>query len=432
MPSAFQARQKNSVVALQPHEVAYGSQITLRSHLPGFGLIHANESLRFPDRGMQQIAGGMAGKQTHNWWQVTSLNGTWENSTSPVQFIRNGDLIRLVHVGTIHYLRTGRETPYYMGWDRRMFVDGNATMSNVWDAWRVEIVDEESPLEKSHLRTVTTTFRLYNALSGCLLQATQSRLPAWGRRMSELICTQANTTRSESTLWNIEQVRDKRFARADFSKLVKRRLVRDTIWLNREMSLSNNALIPDHDRYKTTESEPWSWPFLLYPMRLVSWAKDSIKYYEIGNPVLWWASTFTCFLFPMQLLYWFVRRQRHIQDWSDPAEFAVFWDTGKLLWGGWALHYLPFFLMGRVTYIHHYLPALYFALLLLAFEIQCFARWYLPKSMHVVVVLVGIGIAAGVFVLFSPFTFGWDKPAKELAYLQWLPTWNVYEDKHLL
>ncbi|KAJ1953684.1 Protein O-mannosyltransferase 2, partial [Linderina pennispora] len=119
MPSAFQARQQNSVVALQPHEVAYGSQVTLRSHLPGFGLIHANESLRFPDKGIQQIAGGMAGKQAFNWWQITSLNGTWENSTSPVQHVNDGDLIRLVHVGTVHYLRTGRETPYYMGWDRR-------------------------------------------------------------------------------------------------------------------------------------------------------------------------------------------------------------------------------------------------------------------------------------------------------------------------
>ncbi|KAJ2794083.1 Protein O-mannosyltransferase 2, partial [Coemansia guatemalensis] len=50
MPSTFQALQRHSAVAHQPHDVALGSQVTLRSHLPGFGLIYSNHTNRFPDR----------------------------------------------------------------------------------------------------------------------------------------------------------------------------------------------------------------------------------------------------------------------------------------------------------------------------------------------------------------------------------------------
>ncbi|KAJ1895005.1 Protein O-mannosyltransferase 2, partial [Kickxella alabastrina] len=368
MPSAFQALQNNNVVSIQPHDVAFGSQITMRSHLPGFGLIHANSTYQFPDRDRKIIAGGVAGKQKNNWWTVVSGNYTQETTSSPVTHIGDGQLIRLAHVGTGHYLRTGRSPPYHLGWDRRVFVGGNQTTPSLWDIWRVHIVEEESPKPRAQLYTVTTTFRLFNVVSGCLLQASGSRFPKEvARQMSELICTDANTTKSEDTLWNIEQVRDKRFARADFSQLVKRRLLRDTLWINREMAMSNNGLIPDPDHYKTIESSPWTWPFLLYPMRMVSWADNSVKYYEIGNPILWWASTLCCLLYPLQMVYWLVQWQRQqAQGRWQAGEFRQFWDTTKLLWGGWALHYLPFFLMGRVTYLHHYLPALYFALLLLA------------------------------------------------------------------
>ncbi|KAJ2797408.1 Protein O-mannosyltransferase 2, partial [Coemansia furcata] len=227
-----------------------------------------------------------------------------------------------------------------------MFADGNDTGPSLLDLWRVQIASEDSPVSKGQIYAVTTSFRLVNAFTGCALQATTRQLPQWGRRLSELICADSNTTRSEGALWNIEQVRDKRFKGANYRHLVKRRLLYDTIWINREMSLANNRLVADLDYYKHIESDPWSWPFLLYPMRLVSWADNSIKYYEIGNPLLWWASTLCCLLYPLQIGYWLIRRHRQYNDWR-PGELKKFWDTSKLLWGGWALHYLPFFLMAR-------------------------------------------------------------------------------------
>ncbi len=39
---------------------------------------------------------------------------------------------------------------------------------------------------------------------------------------------------------------------------------------------------------------------------------------------------------------------------------------------GWFLHYLPFYLMGRVLYFHHYFPALMFSVMLAGEELLLF------------------------------------------------------------
>lgn len=44
--------------------------------------------------------------------------------------------------------------------------------------------------------------------------------------------------------------------------------------------------------------------------------------------------------------------------------------AGALCTGGWALNYLPFFLMERVLFLYHYLPALTFQILLLPIVLQ--------------------------------------------------------------
>lgn len=61
---------------------------------------------------------------------------------------------------------------------------------------------------------------------------------------------------------------------------------------------------------------------------------------------------------------------------NDTTMNACFW-----LFLGWALHYLPFFAMGRVLYFHHYFPALIFNSLLsgikslLNISFQCYCSW---------------------------------------------------------
>lgn len=44
--------------------------------------------------------------------------------------------------------------------------------------------------------------------------------------------------------------------------------------------------------------------------------------------------------------------------------------AGALCTGGWAFNYLPFFLMERMLFLYHYLPALTFQILLLPIVLQ--------------------------------------------------------------
>ena len=50
-----------------------------------------------------------------------------------------------------------------------------------------------------------------------------------------------------------------------------------------------------------------------------------------------------------------------VRDRRDRTMYACIW-----LFIGWALHYVPFWSMGRVLYFHHYFPALLYSSMLTA------------------------------------------------------------------
>ena len=91
---------------------------------------------------------------------------------------------------------------------------------------------------------------------------------------------------------------------------------------------------------------------------------------------------------------------------------------------GWVLHYLPFVAMARVTYLHHYLPALYFAVLTAGFCVDWFTRsarrsvqWGVFAVLYVAVI--------GLFVLFRAVTFGMEGPSSRWRYLKWFESWRI-------
>jgi dolichyl-phosphate-mannose-protein mannosyltransferase len=44
--------------------------------------------------------------------------------------------------------------------------------------------------------------------------------------------------------------------------------------------------------------------------------------------------------------------------------------TGEVLFGGYLIHYLPYFFVERTLFLHHYLPAFVFKVLLTAAVIE--------------------------------------------------------------
>jgi len=92
---------------------------------------------------------------------------------------------------------------------------------------------------------------------------------------------------------------------------------------------------------------------------------------------------------------------------------------------GWAFHYFPFYLMARQLFLHHYLPALYFAILALcqmfdfvSYRFSVFGlRQYPAIGQAAAVGFLAVAIA--VFTVYSPLAYGnaWTRDACNSAKL---------------
>lgn len=91
---------------------------------------------------------------------------------------------------------------------------------------------------------------------------------------------------------------------------------------------------------------------------------------------------------------------------------------------GWAMHFLPFFTMHRQLFIHHYLPALYFSILLLAVLFDLLTSGLRPKYRFLAAMIM-ILIAFASYSTYVPITYAtpWTQKACERARL--LKTWDL-------
>lgn len=89
-----------------------------------------------------------------------------------------------------------------------------------------------------------------------------------------------------------------------------------------------------------------------------------------------------------------------------PADAWQQWAlAGALCVGGWALNYLPFFLMEKTLFLYHYLPALTFQILLLPVVLQHVSdhlcRWVMQTALSAAQARRGTAsgaVAASVFI----------------------------------
>ena len=93
------------------------------------------------------------------------------------------------------------------------------------------------------------------------------------------------------------------------------------------------------------------------------------------------------------------------------------------LFTGWALHYFPFFLMSRQLFLHHYLPALYFAVLLLCSVFDLLTSLLKPQyrlGVAAVIVLVAIWN----HMIFRPLAYGLPWTKGQCRNAQWMRSWD--------
>lgn len=179
-------------------------------------------------------------------------------------------------------------------------------------------------------------------------------LPEWGFQQQEI--NGNKNVPQTSNIWFIEDIPS--LKEDDPRNTKEPRIIKPMpFWkkyleLQRAMFHHNNMLTSSHPY----ASQPISWPFLLRGVSF--WTKNDTReqIYFLGNPVGWWiASSLLAVLagiFAADQL-----TQRRGVDALDRRTRSKLYNSTGFFFIAWALHYFPFFLMGRQLFLHHYLPA---------------------------------------------------------------------------
>ena len=90
---------------------------------------------------------------------------------------------------------------------------------------------------------------------------------------------------------------------------------------------------------------------------------------------------------------------------------------------GWGLHYFPFYLMSRQLFLHHYFPALYFAILLSCVFFDL-GTSNLRSRTRLQIAAVLVILAIWNYQHLSPLTYGSPWTRSKCQNAKWLKTWD--------
>lgn len=441
MSSLFQANLEGSSLKSGPRDLmTIDSVFTLKSQSLGGGLLHSHVQT-YPEGSGQQQVTTYSHKDMNNDWIFQLARDDPRNEFKESHYVVDGMKVRLVHKSTGRNLHTHEvPAPVTKGvWEVSGY--GNETIGDDKDNWIVEIVDHYGSEDATKLHPLTTSVRFKNAVLGCYLGVTDTGLPAWGFRQGEVACWPNPFKRDKRTWWNIEDhVNPNLPTPPEDFKLPKTSFYKDFIQLNIAMMATNNALVPDLEKQDDLASNWWQWPTLNVGIRLCGWSDENYKYFLIGSPATTWTSTLSLFVFLGIVIGYILRWQRQVDDFNlkEKKEISeVLKDKNSALYKliyrgiypllGWILHFLPFIVMGRVKYVHHYMPTLYFAMMVMCYVVDFIDEKVNKKSFTVVWYGALYLLVIGVFVFMSPICFGMYGPSKDWAYLNLLKTWRIHD-----
>ncbi|KAK2787448.1 Protein O-mannosyltransferase 2 [Emmonsiellopsis sp. PD_33] len=423
MSSLFQANLKGTNVGKDsPLEIALGSKATLKNMGYGGGLLHSHVQT-YPEGSAQQQITCYHHKDANNeWFFYPNRQEPEFDAEAPLKFVGDKDVIRLIHAQTGRNLHSHAVAAPVTKNDYEVSCYGNTTVGDEKDHWVVEVVSDAASRDRSKIRTLTTSFRLRHSSLGCYLRAGNVNLPQWGFKQIETTCVKENKPRDVYTHWNVESHVNEKLPPGDPGSY-KSPFFKDFIHLNVAMMTSNNALVPDPDKQDDLASQFWQWPLLHVGLRMCSWDDSVVKYFLLGNPIVYWGSTASLIGFGLILSWYLIRWQRGFNELrlSDMDHIHY---SGLYPVVGWFLHYLPFVAMARVTYVHHYYPALYFAILTLGFCVDWVTQ-KLPRKIEWALYTLLYAAVVGLFLVFRDIVFGMEGSNQQWSHLNWFSTWRI-------
>ncbi|KAJ7196991.1 glycosyltransferase family 39 protein [Mycena pura] len=399
-------------------DIYLDSRVTIRHVNTQGGYLHSHAH-NYPTGSKQQQITLYPHRDQNNEWRI--LNATYED-LGPDGLVFIGDKVRvkLLHTSTEKRLHSHDFRPPVSEVDFQNEVSAYGMPGFEGDAnddWWVEIVhgDRRDSESSKRLRTLRTKFRLRHALTGCYLFSHKVKLPEWGFEQQEVTC---NTNAvMDNSLWYVETAVHPNLP--DDAPKVNYKLpgFLAKFWELQQVMWTTNAGLTDRH---TFDSRPESWPRLRRGINF--WVKDHRQVYLIGNATVWWLSSLAVFSYIVVRGFLILRAKRGYRDF-DNTKVVKYDSLCGFLFMGWFLHYFPFYLMARQLFLHHYLPGLYFAILLFAGVFDLLTSTLRPRvRLQIAGVLVIFVIWN--FAHFSPLAYGNQWTKSKCLSSKWLKTWD--------
>ena len=435
MSSEFQSTLNFKGMNDVPVDVAMGSRIQLKHHNTQGGYLHSHNHM-YPTGSKQQQITLYPHKDENNVWIVENQtlpeiepkpSGPMAWDTLEPTFIKDGDIIRLYHLTTHRRVHSHDHKPPVTeaDWQKEVTAYGyEGFEGDANDFFRVHIIKSMSDgaRAKEYVRTIQTKFKLIHIMSGCVLFSHKVKLPDWGFEQQEVTCASGATL--ANSVWYIES-NEHPMLGPDAEKVNYRKPnFFAKFWeLQKVMWFTNAGLVESH----TWDSRPPSWPILRRGINF--WGKDHRQIYLIGNPIIWWSSTAAILFYILVKGIAVLRWQRSCGDYKYVTFKRFDYEVGSSVLG-WALHYFPFYLMARQLFLHHYFPALYFAIIAVCqtydFIFNRFASLGLPQrpAVGLTVATVYLALSIAAFAIYSPLAYGNMWTQAECNRVKVLGTWD--------
>ncbi|KAI8991396.1 glycosyltransferase family 39 protein [Mycotypha africana] len=452
MTNRFQDTLKNNPLKMNALEVYYGDEITIK-HKDTQAFLHSHDlhyPLRYEDgrissKGQQVTA--VKEVDENCYWRIKPAipidDDDEEYDENEPRRVKNGDIIQLEHVVTGTNLLTHDVASPYMPTNEEVTT---VPLDTRYSETLFKIIFENK--NQDFLETHMTDFRLIHEDTRVAIWTHNKKLPEWGLRHLEV---NGNKNAVDKTnYWSAMEIKGKNATELNAEKNAKKLghmpFISKFIELQSRM-ISHNAGLTKSHPYQST---PITWPFMIRGVSYWSNEDTRSQIYLTGNLFGWYLSVGGIAVFAGIMLADVLARRRGIEPIEEPVRHRVLQSAG-FFFLGWALHYFPFFNMGRSLFLHHYLPAATINYLLLGAMYQFIfidgidspvsflsrqSKLTRQTSMKAemswkvyAAVAITVGLQIAMFVYLAPLTYGFPMTIEEVRNHQLLSGWKLQHAK---
>ncbi|KFY84088.1 hypothetical protein V500_09585 [Pseudogymnoascus sp. VKM F-4518 (FW-2643)] len=355
MTPQFQETLSDNVMTSNAVTINYFDNIVLR-HKETKTYLHSHPDkypLRYDDGRVssqgQQVT-GYPFNDTNNHWEILPADG----QTAEGRVVKNHELVKLRHVVTNTILLSHDvASPYYPTNQEFSTVSVEDAHGGRHNDTLFEIrIENGKPNQE--FKSLAAQFKLIHNPSKVAMWTHTTPLPDWAYKQQE-INGNKNVAQS-SNVWYVDEIpsipADSPRLQREARQVKTMPFLKKWFEVQRAMFHHNNALTSSHPY----ASQPFHWPFLLRGVSFWTHNDTRSQIYFLGNPVGWWLASSLLAVY-VGIIAADQLSLRRGADALDIRTRSRLYNSTGFFFIAWALHYLPFYLMGRQLFLHHYLPA---------------------------------------------------------------------------